>query len=69
MLYVTERAVFALGKEGLKLVELAPGVDLDADVLGQMAFTPTPTQSPPTMDPRIFGPGPMGLETRKEGDR
>ncbi|HEX7156291.1 MAG TPA: CoA-transferase, partial [Burkholderiaceae bacterium] len=61
VLYVTERCVFELGADGLELVEIAPGVDLERDVLAQMAFAPIVRGEPRLMDERIFAAAPMGL--------
>ena len=61
VLYVTERCVFALTPEGLELTEVAPGIDLERDILSQMAFRPIVRQ-PILMDARIFRPEPMGLK-------
>lgn len=61
VLYVTERCVFALTSEGLLLTEIAPGVDLERDILAHMAFRPVIKGSPRLMDKRIFSPEPMGL--------
>jgi len=40
VLYVTERAVFELTPQGLELIEVAPGIDVDTQVLGMMEFRP-----------------------------
>ncbi|HET9036577.1 MAG TPA: hypothetical protein VFN45_10240, partial [Myxococcaceae bacterium] len=59
--FVTERAVFRLTENGLRLEEIAPGIDLERDVLGQMEFTPEIKRPLGTMDPRILRAEPMGL--------
>ncbi|MDR1806630.1 MAG: hypothetical protein LBR33_01715 [Propionibacteriaceae bacterium] len=59
--YITERAVFRLVKGGIELIEIAPGVDLDQDILGQMEFKPFISPDLKEMDPRIFTDAPMGL--------
>ncbi|WP_020178256.1 acyl CoA:acetate/3-ketoacid CoA transferase [Methylopila sp. M107] len=60
VIYVTERCVFRLTKEGLELTEIAPGVDVKRDILDQMEFTPI-VREPKLMDARIFADEPMGL--------
>jgi len=59
--YITERCVFELTEEGLKLIEIAPGVDLERDILDQMEFTPMVPDVVPKMDATIFREEPMGL--------
>ena len=54
VLYVTERAVFELQPDGLVLTEIAPGIDVDKDVLAHMDFTPLIRSPLKTMDGRIF---------------
>jgi len=62
VLYVTERCVFRLTPDGLELTEIAPGVDLEKDVLAHIGFEPIIGCEPQLMDPRIFAAGPMGLK-------
>ena len=59
--YVTERAVFKLTEDGVELIEIAPGADLEKDILGQMDFTPIIKDVKP-MDARLFNEAKMGLE-------
>ncbi len=62
VLYITERCVFALNREGLELIEIAPGVDLNKDILAYMDFKPLMRQAPRIMDARIFQPELMNLK-------
>jgi propionate CoA-transferase len=61
VIYVTERCVLALTPEGLELTEVAPGIDIERDILPYMAFRPI-MRDPQPMDERIFRPEPMGLK-------
>jgi propionate CoA-transferase len=61
VLYITERCVFELTPDGLQLTEVAPGADIDRDILAQMDFRPIIRRDPALMDKRIFLPEPMGL--------
>jgi propionate CoA-transferase len=61
VLYVTERCVFRLTPAGLALVEVAPGIDLERDILGLMDFLPI-VADPKAMDERLFRAASMGLE-------
>jgi propionate CoA-transferase len=62
VLYVTERGVFRLTQEGMELIEIAPGVDLDKDILAQMDFQPKVSKNLKLMDERIFKEPLMGLK-------
>jgi propionate CoA-transferase len=61
VLYITERCVFKLCPEGLELTEIAPGVDLQKDILDQMDFRPIIKGEPKLMDARIFRDEPMNI--------
>jgi propionate CoA-transferase len=61
VMYITERAVFELRADGLYLTEVAPGIDVQKDVLDLMEFKPK-VDGPKQMDARIFTEKPMGLK-------
>jgi propionate CoA-transferase len=63
VLYVTERCVFRLTPRGLELVEVAPGIDIDRDILAHMDFAPI-VDRPRVMEAGIFAIEPMGLRER-----
>ena len=67
VLYVTERCVFALTAQGLRLAEVAPGIDIERDILAQMDFKPI-TEPPPALMPAcLFEAAPMALRARLLG--
>ncbi|MEO1476856.1 MAG: CoA-transferase, partial [Pseudomonadota bacterium] len=61
VLYITERCVFTRDERGLVLSEIAPGIDLERDILSQMAFAPI-IENPKLMDGRLFKPERMDLK-------
>jgi propionate CoA-transferase len=64
VLYVTERAVFGLHERGIELLEIAPGLDLQRDVLDRMGFRPVIERAPRIMEAGLFADAPMGLRAR-----
>ena len=64
VLYVTERAVFRLTGEGLVLIEVAPGIDIEKDILAHMDFRPLISKDICLMDASIFDEGSMGLSEK-----
>lgn len=64
VLYITERAVFTLCKEGIELIEIAPGVSLEKDILGQMDFVPIISDRLKIMDEALLMTPVLGLKAR-----
>lgn len=62
VLYITERAVFKLIHNGIELVEYAPGVDIEKDIIKKMEFEPRVSKNLKEMDARIFSRRSMGLK-------
>lgn len=65
--YVTERAVFRLTADGLELTELAPGLDLQRDVLDHMEFVPKISDHLVDIDPAVYRAEPMRLALPEAG--
>lgn len=66
VLYITERAVFKLTPEGMVLIEIAPGIDLQTQVLNQIEFKVEISKDLRLMDERIFAEEKMGLVLKKK---
>jgi propionate CoA-transferase len=64
VIYITERCVFELCPSGVMLTEIAPGINLDRDILAHMDFRPLISPTLKIMDLTIFQPGPMALAQR-----
>jgi acyl CoA:acetate/3-ketoacid CoA transferase len=60
VLYVTERCVLELTSKGLRLAEVAPGIDIERDILALLPFDII-VERPARMDARIFRSEPMNL--------
>lgn len=64
--YITERCMFKLDPKGLALVEIAPGVDIERDILARMEFRPLIADNLQTMDRRIFREERMGIQRQAD---
>jgi propionate CoA-transferase len=68
ILYVTERCVMRLEREGVTVIEISPGVNLERDVLAQSEFPLRVARDLKTTPAALYHPEPIGL-TLKEGTR
>ncbi len=67
VVFVTERCVIRLLPEGLTVTEIAPGIDLARDILGQTALELRVSPDLREMDAALFSPAPFGLQLRERG--
>lgn len=67
VMYITERGVFELTKDGLMLTEIAPGIDLEKDILANMDFKPVISPDLKEMDAALFREDWGGLKVIMEG--
>ncbi|MFN3267947.1 MAG: acyl CoA:acetate/3-ketoacid CoA transferase, partial [Zestosphaera sp.] len=63
VLFVTERAVFRLGREGIELIEIAPEIDIEKDILSKMEFKPRIPSSIEYMSKDLFNEKPLNLRS------
>ena len=65
VLYITERAVFKVNDEGLlTLTEVAPGIDIEKDIINQMEFRPIISENLKLMNPKLFISDKLNLEEK-----
>lgn len=65
VLYITERAVFKVNDEGLlTLTEVAPGIDIEKDIINQMEFRPIISENLKLMNPNLFINDKLNLEEK-----
>ena len=69
VLYITERCVIELTEDGLTVIEIAPGVDLEKDVLGKSGVPLPVSPDLQLMSPALFRPEPMGLILSRKPSR
>lgn len=62
--YITERGVFELTKDGLMLIEIAPGIDLEKDILSKMEFKPLISDNLRIMNEALFKDEKMNLKLK-----
>lgn len=65
VLYLTERGLFRLTDSGIELIEIAPGIELEKDILSMMEFKPKISPNLKVMDNIIFESGKLNLKNRK----
>lgn len=68
MHFITERAVFSLHDDGINLIAIAPGIDLDKDILSQMDFTPKIASNLKILDAELFLEAPFNLKKFINGE-
>jgi propionate CoA-transferase len=59
--YITERATFRLTNRGIVLEEVAPGIDIDKDIISKMGFQPIVSSAVREMDRKLFQEGKVGM--------
>ena len=68
VLYITDLCVFDLTAQGLRLIEIAPGVDLEEDILAHIDFEVIQAPGLCTTDPVVYGDC-LGLKTQPKWRR